>query len=157
PQAERVDPALRAAVDRFYATQESEDVTAYLALWSSSADRPRPEQLKYIFDAGDDKFSDITITSVHPQGEQTVVRVSVNRERTVRRPDGSPTVFRTAMLAALTYVREASEWKLLREGTPVDALADAVIAAPDAATRELSLAEEPDLLGPLLVSAVSRQ
>ena len=97
PQAESIDATLRAAVERFYATQESEDVAGYLALWSSSADRPKPEQLKYIFDAGDDKFSDITITSVRPQGQQTVVRVTVNRERTVRRPDGSPLVFRTAM------------------------------------------------------------
>src|SRR5690349_23576607 len=108
PQAESIDPALRAAVERFYATQEAEDVAGYLALWSSSVDHPRPEQLKYIFDAGDDKFSDITISAVRSQGPQTVVRVSVNRERTVRRSDGSPTVFRTAMVAALTYVREGN-------------------------------------------------
>lgn len=157
PQADGVDPALRVAVERFYATQQAEDMAGYLALWSSSADRPRPEQLKYIFDAGDDKFSGLTITAVRPQGQQTVVRVTVNRERTIRRPDGSPIVFRTAMLAALTYVREENEWKLLREGSPVDALADALIAAPDVVAREQSLAEEPELVGPLLVSAVSRQ
>lgn len=157
PQAETVDPGLRRAVERFYATQEAEDIAGYLSLWSSSADRPRPEQLKYIFDAGDDKFSDITIAVVRSQGPQTVVRVSVNRERTVRRADGPPIVFRTAMVAALTYVREGDDWKLLREGTPIDALADALIAAPDATAREQSLVEQSDLVGPLLVSAVSRQ
>jgi tetratricopeptide (TPR) repeat protein len=157
PQTDNVDPTLRAAVERFYATQQAEDIAGYLALWSPNADRPSPEQLKYIFSAGDDKFSEITITAVRPRGPQTVVRVSVNRERTVQRPDGSPLVFRTAIVAALTYAREDNEWKLLREGTPVDALADTLIAAPDADTRGQSLAEEPGLVSPLLVAAVSRQ
>lgn len=159
PQADAVDPGLRAAVERFYATQEAEDVDAYLSLWSSTADRPQPDQLKYVFNSGDDKFSQIEITSVRSRGATTVVRVAVMRDRTStnRRPDGSPMVFHSSMIAALTYVREGSGWKLLREGTPVDALADAIIAAGNADEREKLLAEEPDLVGPLLVSAVSRQ
>ncbi len=159
PQADALDPALRAAVERFYATQEAEDVEAYLSLWSSTADRPRPEQLKYVFDSGDDKFSQITITSVRTRGAFTLVWVSVTRDRTgtTRRPDGSPFVFHTSFVAALTYAREGTEWKLVREGTPIDALADAFIAAPNADAREKVLAEEPDLVGPLLVSALSRQ
>ena len=160
PQApEGVDPSLRAAVERFYAMQEAEDVAGYLSLWSTTAERPRPEQLKYIFDSGDDKFTDITITAVRPQGSIIVVRVSATRDRTatMRRPDGSPIVSHTAVNAALTYTKEGGEWKLLREGTPVDALADAVIAAPDAETREKLLSDEPVLVGPLLVSAISRQ
>jgi len=159
PQADAVDPALRAAVERFYATQEAEDVAGYLSLWSTTAERPRPEQLKYIFDSGDDKFSQITITSVRTRGANTVVGVSVARDRTStgRLPDGSPFVFHTSFVAALTYVREGSEWKLVREGTLIDALADAFIAARDSSDRETLLAEEPDLVGPLFVSAISRQ
>ena len=161
PQApDVVDPSLRAAVEHFYAMQESEDVTGYMALWAKTAQDPqRPAQLKFIFDSGDDKFSDLTITSVRPLGTQTVVRLSVTRDRTStrRQPDGSPLVFHNTILAALTYVREAGEWKLVREGTVVDALADALITAPDAAEREKLLAEEPDLVNPLLVSAISRQ
>jgi tetratricopeptide (TPR) repeat protein len=159
PQADAVDPQLRAAVERFYATQEAEDVAAYLSLWSTTAERPRPEQLKYIFDSGDDKFAHITITSVRTRGTNTVVYVSVARDRMSSRrlPDGSPFVSHTSFVAALTYVREASEWKLVREGTPFDVLADALIAAPDAGERDKLLAEEPDLVGPLLVSAVSLQ
>ena len=158
PQAD-VDPALRAAVERFYATQEAEDVDAYLSLWSSSAERPRPEQLKYVFESGDDTFSEITVTSVRARGPLTVVRVSVTRDRTstTRRPDGSPVVFHTSFVAALTYAREGTEWKLVREGTPIDALADAFIAAADNGERERLLAEESDLVGPLLVAAVLRQ
>ena len=159
PQADAVDPALRAAVERFYATQEAEDVDAYFALWSSAAERPRPEQLKYVFDSGDDKFSRIEIISVRSRDRTTVVRVSAIRDRTstIRRPDGSPMVFHSSLLAALTYVREGSEWKLIREGTPIDALADALVAAADATEREKLLVDEPDLVGPLLVSALLRQ
>jgi len=158
-QADVVDPVLRSAVERFYATQEAEDVAGYLSLWSSTAERPRPEQLKFIFDSGDDKFSQISIASVHTRGPLTIVRVSVTRDRTSanRRPDGSPFVFHTSWVAALTYVREGTDWKLVREGTPADALADALIAASDPAERDRLLAEEPDLVGPSLVSAVSRQ
>ncbi len=160
PQAPDVDPSLRSAVEHFYAMQEAEDVAGYMALWAKAAQDPqRQAQLKFIFDSGDDRFSDLTITSVRPLGAQTVVRLSVIRDRTTtsRRPDGSPFVFHTTILAALTYVREAGEWKLVREGSVVDALADAVIAAAGADEREQVLASEPNLVNPLLVSAISRQ
>ena len=161
PQApDAVDPSLRAAVERFYAMQEAEDVSGYTALWAKTAQDPqRPAQLKFIFDSGDDKFSDLTITSVRPLGTQTVVRLSVTRDRTSTRrlPDGSPLVFHSTIQAALTYVRETGEWRLVREGSVYDALADAVIAAADASEREKALAAEPDLVTPLLVTAISRQ
>ena len=56
PQApDAVDPSLRAAVERFYAMQEAEDVSGYTALWAKTAQDPqRPAQLKFIFDSGDD-------------------------------------------------------------------------------------------------------
>jgi len=161
PQApDDVDPSLRRAVERFYAMQETEDIAGYMSLWSQAAQDPqRPAQLKFIFDSGDDKFSDLTITSVRPLGSQTVVRLSVTRDRTSTRrlPDGSPLVFHGTIQAALTYTREAGEWKLVREGSVVDALADALIAAPDAAAREKLLADDPDLVSPLLAAAISRQ
>ena len=56
PAADAVDPALRAAVARFFELQEKEDVAGYLALWSPSGTPPRAEQLKYVFDNGDDKY-----------------------------------------------------------------------------------------------------
>ena len=155
-----IDPSLRAAVERFYATQEAEDVAAYLSLWASTAQRPRPEQLKYLFDSGDDKFSSLTIERVSSVGDRTVVRATVVRDRTsatVRRPDGSPTTFHIPMNVALTFVREGGEWKLVREGTPIDMLAEALIAAPTPQDRETLLAAEPDLVAPALVSAISRQ
>jgi hypothetical protein len=87
-----VDPALRAAVERFYAVQESENVADYLSLWATGAQRPQPAQLKYAFDTGDDKFSELQIRRVTRDGDRAAVRVSIARDRTmtaIRRPDGS--------------------------------------------------------------------
>ena len=156
---ETVEPSLRAAVERFYATQQAEDVAGYLALWASTSQRPQPDQLRHIFDSGDDQFSGLTIVRVTPMGDRTVVRASVIRDRisTTRRPDGMPVTFHTVMNVALTFVREGAEWKILWEGTPADALANAVIAATTTEERDTLIAAEPDLRGSVLVLAVSRQ
>ena len=156
---EPVDPAIRAAVERFYATQEAEQIDAYLALWSKTAQRPRVEQLKYIFDLGDDKFSDLIITRVTESHDRIAVRVSVTRDRTnagARRPDGSPIVSHSVTLASLTYVREGGELKLVREGSVVDGLAEALIGAatPDERTRLIDA--EPELVGVPLVLSLAR-
>ena len=58
-----------AAVEWFFAAQEAEDVDAYLALWSSKARKPNPEQLRFVFDSGDDTFHDIEITRIAPVGD----------------------------------------------------------------------------------------
>lgn len=155
-----VDPSLRAAVERFYAAQEAEDVAAYLSLWASSAQRPRPEQLKYLFDSGDDTFSQLTIRRVNTDGDRTTVRASVTRDRTsatARRPDGMPMTFHMPMDVVLTFVREGSDWKLVREGSAMDALADALIAAPTSEDREKLIVAEPGLPAPAVVQAISRQ
>ncbi len=153
-----IDPSLRAAVERFYSTQQAEDVGGYLALWAS-ASRPQPQQLEHIFDSGDDQFSGLTILRATEVGDRTVVRASVIRDRTstMRRPDGVPMTFHTRMDVALTFVREDGEWRILREGTPIDALADALIGATTSEERDTLIAAEPDLRGPALVLAVSRQ
>src|SRR5688572_13582028 len=75
------DLELRAAVDRFFTTQQAEDIPAYLALWSRTAQRPTAEQLKFIFDSGEDTFSEITIVRTIPAGDKVRVRVSAKRER----------------------------------------------------------------------------
>lgn len=157
---EAVDPSIRAAVERFYAAQEAEDIEAYLALWSKTAQRPRAEQLKYIFDLGDDKFSDLIITRVTERNDRVFVRVSVTRDRTnttVRRPDGSVVVSHAVTLASLTYAREGGELKLVREGSVVDGLADALIVASTLEERARLMDAEPELVGVPLVLSLSRQ
>ncbi len=157
---DEVDPSLRAAVERFYATQEAEDVPGYLALWSVSAPRPQPAQLKFIFDSGDDKFSDLQIRRVTRTGDRVVVRLSVARDRTLtatRRPDAPPSITHSVVQASLTFVREGDEWKLVREAPAGDALADALVAAASAPEREALLASEPDLVNPALITSIARR
>jgi tetratricopeptide (TPR) repeat protein/CHAT domain-containing protein len=156
------DPQLRAAVELFFATQEAEDVAGYLSLWSTTAQRPPADQLKFVFDSGDDKFSEIAIVSVFkvvPAGDRVRVRVSATRDRMSppRRPGGPPLTFHTTMAWSLTYVREGAEWKLVREGPAVDGLAESLIEAETAEQRERLLAAEPELVNDTLIVALSRR
>ena len=105
-----VDPAIAAVVMRFYETQQKEDIEGYLALWSPNAASPqRRVQAQYVFDQGDDVFSDIVITQVSIKGDTARLRVNVRRTRTVPRPSGgSPLVMSSAMSVALTLERVGS-------------------------------------------------
>ena len=142
------DPKLRAAVDRFFAMQQAEDVAGYLSLWSATAKRPTAEQLKYVFESGDDTFSDIAIVGTFPAGDRVRVRVSATRDRVTpaRIPGRPPLTSHTTTAWSLTYVREGDEWKLVREGAAVDGLADLLIEAPTPEAREELLLAEPELV-----------
>jgi tetratricopeptide (TPR) repeat protein len=150
---------LRAAVERFFATQESEDIDAYLALWSAKSERPQRDQLKFVFDSGDDTYSDITIVRTIPTGDRVRVRVTATRDRSAppRTPDERPRTFRSTSEWSLSYVREAGEWKLEKQGTAVDGLAASVIEAATPEDREALLTAESDLVDDLLLAALARQ
>lgn len=152
------DPALAAAVHRFFELQEKEDVEGYLALWSASAQRPQVLGLRYIFDNGDDKFSDIAITRIVPSGNRVRVRVSAQRARTIPSsvPDVPPRVMTSPLQVALTFEKENGEWKLIREGNAADDLAGAMVDASTSEEREALLASEPELMGRQLLSAFAR-
>ena len=156
-----VDPGLRAAVERFFATQAAEDADGYMALWSKTAKRPEPLQLKYIFDSGDDKFSDLEITRAVIEGNTARVRGSITRVRTstnLQNPAAiPPRPFTSRNVFALAFVREDGEWKLVREGSPGDELADALVKEPDAAARAALMQADADLLTQRLVDALGRR
>lgn len=159
-QPENVDPALRAAIERFFATQEAEDIDGYLALWSRTAQRPQPAQLKFIFDTGDDRFFDLQILRAFVTDAQARVRVTIQRSRTdarAKRPDGSPVVFHSRQLTSLTFVREGEEWKLVSEGSPADELGLALMKVATPAERKALLDADPDLIGDRMFDAMGRQ
>ncbi len=152
------DPALRAAVERFFATQEAEDIPAYLALWSRAAARPEAGQLKYVFDSGDDAFTGISILRVMSSGGRVRVRVAAHRRRTMpRRAGGPPIAIDMDMMVGLTYVREDGGWKLVREGPAADDLAAALLEAGTSAARNALLENDADLLDDGLVTALARR
>jgi tetratricopeptide (TPR) repeat protein/CHAT domain-containing protein len=152
-----VEPSLRAAVERFFAAQESEDVSAYLSLWSERAERPTSEQLKYIFDAGDDAFTNVEVQRVVRAGDRARVRVTAHRRRTLPRPGRTPVSFETDMLVSLTFAKEDAGWKLLREAPATDDLAAALLEAPSGEARDELLRVDADLVGDGLISALSRR
>ena len=154
------DPAVRAAVERFFAAQEAEDVDAYLALWSSKARKPNPEQLRFVFASGDDTFHDIEITRIAPVGDLLRVLVLVTRQRidaTAKRPDGAPRVTRSRREWSLTFAREGDAVRIVSEGVPADDLADALLAAGTDAERAQLMSAEPNLLNDRLTTALSQR
>lgn len=159
PGQAAVDPALRAAVERFYAAQQAEDIEGYLALWSRQAQRPQPGSVKALFESGDDRFSEIAIIRAAQSGDVMRLVVEARRERSIpHRIPGRPPIVQTAVWrSALTYVREDGDWKLLREGSPADELAASLLEAKSDEEREAVLAAEPDLLNVSLLVALSRR
>ena len=153
------DPAIRAAVERYFKALEAEDIDAYLALWSaSSAQRPQRASVKFLFDAADERFSDIQIERVVAAGDRLRVRVNVRRERTrPGRDPGAPAIVQTSVgRTALTFVKEADELRVVSEGAPADDLASAFLAATTSEEREALLAAESDLVNTTLVVALAR-
>jgi tetratricopeptide (TPR) repeat protein len=153
------DPALLAAIERFYATQEAEDVPGYLALWSPNARPPTPAQLGFVFEGGNDDFSEISITRVTGTEKELRVRLSVRRARTLTpsaKPASPPVVIDTVMRVALVFEKIKGEWKLLREGLAADDLALSIVDAATDEERAALLAAEPDLIGAQLLLALAR-
>jgi tetratricopeptide (TPR) repeat protein len=152
-----IDPELDAAVHRYFETQEKEDVAGYIDMWSGTAQRPSPAMLKFIFDAGDDQYSEITILRVARTAETARVRVGALRVRSSTNPQGMVSTSRSRLVMSLMYVNEGGSWKLLREGPAVDDLAAALLEASSAEAREQLLAADKDLVDSRLVDALSRR
>jgi tetratricopeptide (TPR) repeat protein/CHAT domain-containing protein len=154
----QVDADLAAVVHRYFTTQQQEDVDGYMSLWSRTARRPAVDQLRFVFDSGDDVFSGITITRAIVDGNRARVRVQAERERTPRaaNPGVQAFVRRMPMQVALAFEKDGNEWKLVREGSAADELAFAMVDAATDEERAALLAEEPDLAGPQLLAAYAR-
>ena len=151
-----IDPEIETAVHRYFATQEAEDADGYLALWSESR-RPRRENLQYIFDAGDDRFAEVTIRRVTTTASETRVRVSAMRTRTSRGRNGAESTVRSLMQVSLVFERGVGGWRLVRETPPADDLAAALLEATTAEDRTRLLSQEPDLVNKSLVDAIARR
>ena len=155
--APAIEPALDAVVRAFFATQESEDIAGYLALWSRTVRAPSPVMLKFVFDSGNDRYSDISILRVDTSGAVTRVRVAATRDRTAHAAGGLGPATHSRYVASLLMVKEDGEWRLVGEGSAVDDLAGELLAAPTAEARETLLRESPTLVTRQLVDAISRR
>jgi tetratricopeptide (TPR) repeat protein len=152
-----VDPSLEAAVHAYFDTQAAEDVPGYLALWSRNGHRPSATMLKFIFDSGDDRFSEITISRVDQIADGTRVRVSAQRDRSSANAQGVASTSHVRISANLIYTMEDGSWKLVRESPAADELASDLLAAPTPEARETLLTAEPNLVNSRLVDALARR
>ena len=154
-----VDPGLAAVVARFFEAQEKEDIEGYMALWSPKAPAPPRAQLQYIFDSGDDVYSEIVITDVKLAGETARLRVSARRTRSLAPRPGStvfgpPSTFR--MNIAFTLERVSGEWKLVSEGPAADHVAVVLLEAKSDVERDAVLAAETELGGQPVLGSLGR-
>ena len=160
PGWQEPEPDVAALVAAFFQTQQDEDVSAYLALRSARAAGRDPEQLKARFAASDDRYADIAIDRIVATPGVRRLRVSATRTHSsahVTMPDGSPRPFTSRIQLGLAFVREDGGWKLLREGTPAEELAGALLAEPDPEARQQLMRDDSDLVTPLLLSALARR
>ncbi len=147
-------------MERFFATQQAEDVDGYLALWSRSADKPKVEQLRFVFNSGDDVFTDIAVSRARVDGDTARLRVAATRARTfagVRSAQGPPPTMNTRLQLSLVLVREDGEWRIVREAAPSDELAVALIETADPELRRRLLEADPELVNERLIDAISRR
>ena len=152
-----IEPELDAAVHMYFETQEKEDVAGYIDMWSSAAQRPSPAMLKFIFDAGEDQYSEVAILRATRTADGARVRVGALRVRTTTNQQGVVSTSRSRLVVSLVYVKEAGSWKLLKEGPAVDDLAAAIMEATSEEAREQLLEADKSLVDSRLVEALSRR
>ena len=143
---QEIDPAFQTLAQRFFATQQAEDVDGYLALWSRSADKPKVEQLRFVFNSGDDVFTDIAVLRARVDGDTARLRVSATRARTFgggRSAQGPPPTMNTRLQLSLVLLREDGEWRIVREAAPSDELAVTLIETADPELRRRLLEADP--------------
>lgn len=120
---------LRAAVQEYFDAQAQKDPAKAAGFWSATANpRPTRESFVAMFAAGEDHVS-ATIQSIALKGEDARVRVEARRLRTVIR-SGQTMQMPTFAHIAQRWRKEATAWKLVRDGPPAEDFADDLLAAP---------------------------
>ena len=123
------EDVLRATVQGYYDAQARKDVDAALAFWSAAANpRPTREAFVAVFGDGEDQFV-VDVQAVAIQGAEARVRVNAVRTRVTTR-EGRTASSRTVLRNSQRWRREATGWKLLRDGPFADEAAEEFINAP---------------------------
>lgn len=143
PQAASDEAVLRGLVGEYYDAQTRKDPDKALSFWSLSANpRMSREGFVTLFGAGDARYT-VGVQSVSIKDNEARVRVALAVERTILR-DSVPTVIRQSLLNAELWRREGASWKLLREGSIAEELADDLLAAPAADRVAMTAGNSPD-------------
>lgn len=133
------EAALRAAVQQYYDAQAQRDPDKTLTFWSAGANpRPSREAFLAVFgEPAEDSFV-VDVRQVELKDGAARVRVSASRTRLIMR-SGMPITQRAVFLNSQRWRKEATGWKLLRDGPFAEEIADDLIAASPADRPQLLL------------------
>ncbi|HKX33440.1 MAG TPA: tetratricopeptide repeat protein [Blastocatellia bacterium] len=156
PPASSEEEALRAVVERYFATYGRKDLAGVVALWSENSPNLAAfkQKLQQQFTNEDLSFGSPVISRVKIENERaglrvTIPQVSINlksRERSER-----PSI-RNFELA-----KEAGAWKVWRSVPAAEELAEALVKAGNPAERAALLAEDRELMTAELSEALLTQ
>lgn len=151
------EAAFAGLVDQYFDAISQGALDRYVGLWSETApDREaRSQALERTLAANNLTFTPPRLARLKMTGDRATVWTTTRRTTTRKGDNPSSIVTRVAL--SLEFVREATVWKLWREGSAVAELASELAAAPDDQTREALLATTPDLLTRDLLVLLSGQ
>ncbi len=153
------EAALRALAQEFYAAYAKKDLDGFLQLWSAKSPElaARRQAMQKLFaDHEKIEVKDLVIRKMAVEGEKAKLRVEVEINA-IETKTGKPAPGLGKMIRALQGVKEEGAWKVWREATAVEDLADALVTVKTTAERSALLAEEKELVTERLVREVNRQ
>ncbi|HKR60630.1 MAG TPA: hypothetical protein VJS64_12995, partial [Pyrinomonadaceae bacterium] len=147
---------LRSLAEAFFHTWAAKDLDAFLRLWSAGSpelESRRKEAQEAFATSERIEIRSLNIRAVNMDGGQSRVRVEID-VRVIEAQSGKEKAGYGKMLRTLECVDEAGHWKVRREASTFDEIADALAAAGSEQQRTALLTKERELLSAGLVRAL---
>src|SRR5262245_53432957 len=141
------DAALRALAESFYGAWATKDLDSFLRLWSAQSPdlEARRKETQELFARSERiELRGLTIRAVKVEGGQARVRVEVGA-LVIEAGTGKEKAGYAKMSRTLHCVKETGAWKVWREASAYDELANALATAKSDQERAALLAEEKEL------------
>jgi CHAT domain-containing protein/Tfp pilus assembly protein PilF len=154
------EAALRSLTEKYFAAYAREETDALLKMWSEKSPNLAQSRraMQQVFAAHDHiEVRSMNVVAVNVEGEKASVRATVEMAAAEARtgaPAGPPF---GRMNRVLRFVREGSEWKVWRDASVEEELAQEVIAAKTEEERQQILGREKGLVDAELSRAVNDQ
>ena len=154
------EAALRSLAEKYFAAYAREDVDALLKMWSEKSPNLAQSRraMQQVFAAHDRiEIRAMNVVAVSVEGEQASVRAIVEMAAVETRTGAAAGPPFGRMNRVLRFVREGGEWKVWRDASVEEELAQEVIAARTEEERQQVLGREKGLSDAELSRAVNDQ
>jgi CHAT domain-containing protein len=151
--------ALRTVAEELFASYPSENLEAFMALWSAKSPETasRRKAMQELFAANEKiEAKDLSISKVKVESDKASLRITVEITA-LDGKTGKPAAGFGKMNRALDFVKEGGRWRIWREVAAEEDLAAALIAAKTQDEREALLQAERGLITAELWKALIRQ